>query len=319
MANANPGTDSKLLRRFTAAGEEDAFAALVVRHGPLVLSVCRRLLGDVHDAEDAFQATFLLLARQAGSIRKPDSLASWLYGVAYRLAGKMRSETARRRLLEKRAAAPASADPAAEVTWRELRTVLDEELNELPDHYRVTFLLCYEEGKTQDEAARQLGWPRGTLKRRLERARDLLRGRLLRRGITLSAALIALGLAPRAASAAVSASLVAATVKALASVPRPQGPVGGDGAEAASWAERVVQAVAAARAGLLLALVVVWCLLPMGPGECRPRAWAEPPAVPCSPEPPRQAGKEQDPRPEWEMPEYSSDPSTDPMAPRVIA
>jgi RNA polymerase sigma factor (sigma-70 family) len=308
MPDVDRRTDRTLLRRFTAAGEEAAFTALVVRHGPRVLSVCRRLLGDAHAAEDAFQATFLLLARQAGTIRKPDSLASWLYGAAFRLAGKMRTQAARRKVLEGRATATTPPDPMTEVTWRELRAVLDEELTQLPDRYRVTFLLCYEEGKTQDEAARQLGWPRGTLKRRLERARDLLRDRLSRRGITLSAVLIALGLAPSAAPA-VPARLVEATVKAATAPPVPPG----------GWAERVLQALAAFRTGLLPALILVLCLLPMGPGPLRPQARAEPSEAPLLPERPKQEVKEDDPRPERELLDYPSDPYADPRAPRVIA
>src|SRR5438552_15552337 len=128
--------DAQLLERFARQHDEAAFEALVQRHGPLVLGLCRRILANVHDAEDAFQATFLLLARKAGSIRKPQSVGSWLHGVAYRLAVRARANTAQRRTHERQAEAMHGADPLAEVMWRELRPVLDEELQRLPEKYR---------------------------------------------------------------------------------------------------------------------------------------------------------------------------------------
>jgi RNA polymerase sigma factor (sigma-70 family) len=180
--------DAELLQRFAEMQDEQAFAALVHRHGPLVLGVCRRILQSVHDAEDAFQATFLVLARRASAIRKPDSLASWLYEVAYRLARKMKADLCKRRVRETKAQPPAPVPPA-DLTGRELQTILDEELQHLAAKYRQPLLLCYLEGLTQEEAAGQLGWPRGTLKRRLERGRELLKGQLSRRGLGLGAAI----------------------------------------------------------------------------------------------------------------------------------
>jgi RNA polymerase sigma factor (sigma-70 family) len=320
MPGADPRTDRHLLRRFAAEGEEAAFAALVLRHGPLVLSVCRRLLGDAHDAEDAFQATFLLLARQAGAIRKPDSLASWLYGVAYRLADKMRSQSARRRRLERTAPCPTPADPAAEVTWRELRAVLDEELSRLPDHYRVTFQLCYEEGNTQDEAARRLGWPRGTLKRRLERTRDLLRSRLMRRGITLSAALIGLGLAARMASASVPAPLLDDTLRAVATLPgAASGVVANEPASTFGMGERLANVLAVARAALLLSFLLALCFIPGGPAVLRSASGAEPPAATPLQETPQREAKDKDPRPQHAFPDYTTDPEAGPHVLGVLA
>src|SRR5262249_2418448 len=161
-----------LLERFARHADETAFAALVQRHGPLVWSVSRRVARHEQDAEDVYQATFLLLARKAGAIRKAGSVASWLYGVCHRLALRGRSDAARRRQHEARAAGTTPAPAPDDVTWRELREVLDEELARLPDSYRAPLVLCYFDGLTQEEAARQLGWSRRTVKHRLERGRD---------------------------------------------------------------------------------------------------------------------------------------------------
>lgn len=203
-----------MLERFAAQGEEAAFRALVDRHAPLVLGVCRRVLGDEHEAEDACQATFLVLARQAGTIRKHSSVASWLYGVALRVSAKARAHAARRKI----SAQPSENIPAApnmDLAVRELRTVLDEELNRLPEKYRTPLVLCYLEGKTKDEAAAALGWPSGTVSGRLARGRDLLRERLGRRGLALSTTLFVTLISETAAPAAVPAVL-AATVTAAA-------------------------------------------------------------------------------------------------------
>jgi RNA polymerase sigma factor (sigma-70 family) len=195
--------DRDLLERFAAGGDEAAFAALVRRHGPMVRGLCRRLLGDPGRADDVFQATFLVLARRPGSIRRRASVGGWLYGVARRLAHKAQRGEARRRRHERRAAEGRLRAPTPGAGWAELLAILDEELERLPEQARAPLLLCYLEGCTQDEAARFLGWSLGTLRRRLEWGRDLLRLRLTRRGATLSAGLFAALLAPRAATAAV--------------------------------------------------------------------------------------------------------------------
>jgi RNA polymerase sigma factor (sigma-70 family) len=216
-------SDSRLLADFVERRDEAAFAALVHRHGALVLNVCLRTLGDATDAEDAFQATFLVLARKAASIRKGDSLSSWLHGVAYRVARKLRADRARRQ----RGAGPLvetlQADTTAEVTWREVRCVLDEELAGLPAAYRSPLVMCYLEGRTQDEAARELGWTLGTLRGRLERGRERLRNRLVRRGLTLSAAVLGASLlnarACEAATAALEVSAVRAALSSLSGAP----------------------------------------------------------------------------------------------------
>jgi RNA polymerase sigma factor (sigma-70 family) len=208
------GTDHDLLRRFVDQRDEAAFEALVRRHGPMVLRLCRRLLRDWHDAQDIFQATFLVLARKAAAIRKRASLGCWLHGVAYRLALKVRAQTrkaAARPLWEAEGVSP---DILANLTWRELRTVLDEELNRLPEKYRAPLVLHYLEGQTQEEAAHQLGCSRSTLKRRLEYARELLRGRLTRRGLALAAPVLVTLLAHNPTPAGVPPTLVSGTVKA---------------------------------------------------------------------------------------------------------
>jgi RNA polymerase sigma factor (sigma-70 family) len=210
--------DALLLRRFVSHGDEAAFELLVWRHGPMVHGVCRRVLRHEQDAEDAFQAAFLLLARKAGSIDGRGSVAGWLYQVAYRVALRARAAALRRARRQCGAAAlPAVPDPvpAPDRGRDELRRVLDDELSRLPEKYRVPVVLCYLEGMTNEQAARQLHWPADTLKTRLAHARRLLGGRLARRGLGLGAGL-AVGALPGAARAAVPAALVAATVRATA-------------------------------------------------------------------------------------------------------
>jgi erythromycin esterase len=206
--------DSELLRRFAAERDQAAFAALVQRHGPMVLCVCRRVLGSWNDAEDAFLATFLVLARKAGTSAWRHSVANWLHEVAYRLARKAQAQAAGRAARERRAPARESIEAGPDVTWRELQAVLDEELARLPQNYRAPLVLCCLEGATRDAAARRLGWPLGTLNKRLQRGRAVLQGRLTRRGLALSAAIFAPLLAQGGARAAVPAALARSTVLA---------------------------------------------------------------------------------------------------------
>lgn len=181
--------DAELLARFRAARDDRAFAALVARHGPAVLGTCRRILADPHAAEDAFQATFLVLARRPGSVRKAAALGCWLHGVAVRVSLKLKGRLAR--APRSVATVEVPAIPKDEVLWRDVRRVLDEEVNRLPDRLRLPVFLCYYEGKTRDEAAEALGWKITTFRGRLEDGRQRLRTRLTRRGIELSAALLA--------------------------------------------------------------------------------------------------------------------------------
>ena len=201
-------SDGQLLERFAARREEAAFAALVRRHGPMVLGVCRRVLRQEQDAEDAFQAAFLVLARKGPSICKRDSVGSWLYQVAYNVAMKASTRAANRQKPAAAAAARQAADPLAEITGRELLAVFDEELARLPDRQRAPLVLCYLQGLTRDLAARQLGCSESTLHRRLEEGRERLRERLGRRGLALPAALLTAG----AVAATVPASLAADSV-----------------------------------------------------------------------------------------------------------
>jgi RNA polymerase sigma factor (sigma-70 family) len=210
--------DRELLERFVTHQDEDAFAAIVKRHGALVLGVCRRILCNDHDAEDACQATFLVLTRKARTITKRDSLASWLYGVASRIAGKLRARVKRTAAEDVSAAQVAGPDIIGEITWREGLAVLDEELNRLPAAYRSALILCYLEGRRQDEAARELGCSLGVLCGRLVRARESLRKRLVRRGVPVPAALVGMVLVSFHARAALPAALAVRTAKAAASL-----------------------------------------------------------------------------------------------------
>ncbi len=203
-------TDGELLARFVATGDEAAFEVLVHRLGPMVLGVCRRMLGDRHDAEDAFQATFLVLARRAASVDPPDRVGPWLYGVARRVADRARAVRARRRSRESAGNVPEPAvDSASDVDH--VLPLLDRELGRLPEKYRAPIVLCHLEGKPYREAARQLGCPEGTLAGRLTRGRALLAARLNRLGVTVSAAALA-SLMAKEASARVPVSWAASAV-----------------------------------------------------------------------------------------------------------
>jgi RNA polymerase sigma factor (sigma-70 family) len=205
--------DRLLLDRFIKARDETAFAAVVERHGGMVLGICRRVLRNAHDAEDACQATFLVLARRAATVRKRDSLASWLHGVAFHVAKNLRRDLARRSAREAHEPEAHETDLIADITRREEQALIDEELARLPTRYRAALVLCYLEGRTRDEAAHELGWTVGKLRRRLERGRELLSKRLTRRGLTLSAALFATALTEASVSAVAPPAVVVATVK----------------------------------------------------------------------------------------------------------
>jgi RNA polymerase sigma factor (sigma-70 family) len=206
-------TDGQLLERFLTGREEAAFEALVRRHGRMVLGVCQRILHNSHDAEDAFQATFLVLVRKGASVRPRDLVGNWLYGVAYRTALEAKAAAARRRIREREASAMPRGETTADAGWQELRPLLDQELNRLPDRYRAAIVLCDLEGYSRHEAARRLGWPEGTLSSRLARGRGLLARRLVRRGVVVTGAALATVLPCNAVSASLPASLVVSTVQ----------------------------------------------------------------------------------------------------------
>jgi RNA polymerase sigma factor (sigma-70 family) len=204
--------DDVLLERFTSQREEAAFAVLVRRHGPLVLGVCRRVLQHEQDAEDAFQAVFCVLARRAASICNRGAIGAWLHAVAYRLARKVRAERGRRPVpMPNLPEIPATEESPA-WAWRELQPILDEEVNRLPEKYRQVFVLCYLDGRTNEQAAGLLGCPLGTVLSRLARARERLRGRLKRRGLALSGAALVAVLGSEAAGAVVPAGLTQAAL-----------------------------------------------------------------------------------------------------------
>ena len=239
-AEAAVQSDGGLLERFTAHGDEAAFTLLVQRHGPLVHDVCRRVLGNDADADDAFQAVFLVLARQAASIRKRDSVASWLFGVALRCARKAKTQAGRRRHHESQVPTMATTEPAAAESLEHLRPLLDEEMEHLPEKFRAPLVLCYLQGKTNEQAARELCCPAGSMSWRLVRGKELLRQRLERRGVALSAAALAVLLDSGAAPAALAAPLAAETVRAAIQFVQPDGLTG----PAAELAEGVLAAMA---------------------------------------------------------------------------
>jgi RNA polymerase sigma factor (sigma-70 family) len=210
-------TDAELLDRCLVHRDDRAFEMLLRRYGPLVWSLCRRVLGDSPDAEDAFQATFLVLVRKGRSLHRPNLLGNWLYGVAWRTARKARAASARRRACERplgnMAASPTERDP-----WRELLPLLDEEVRRLPERYRQPLVLCYFLGKTYAEAACALGLPEGTVASRLARARECLRHRLSRGDSALPGGLIVEALSQATAPVAPPAALVSATIESARSL-----------------------------------------------------------------------------------------------------
>jgi RNA polymerase sigma factor (sigma-70 family) len=207
-------TDVQLLEDYINRRDEAALAALVHRHGPMVWGVCRRVLRDYHEAEDAFQATFLVFVRKAASIASRNLLANWLYGVAHQTALKARATAARRKERERQVTEMPEPSVADQDFWRDLQPLLDEELSRLPDKYRCVIVLCDLEGKTRKEAARQLGCPEGTVGGWLARARAMLGKRLAQRGVALSGGALAAVLSQNVASAGVPTTVVADTIKA---------------------------------------------------------------------------------------------------------
>jgi RNA polymerase sigma factor (sigma-70 family) len=263
---AERSSDQDLLGRFLRSRDEAAFTALVERHGALVLGVCRRVLGNEQDAEDACQATFLVLARKAGSIRKPRSLSSWLHGVACRTAKKLRADLARRRGHLQPLADRIGASEPAEASWREVRAVLDEELQRLPEILQGPLTLCYLEGKTRDEAAQELGWTVSTLRGRLERGRERLRRRLVQRGLTLSGALLAAVLSQATAAATVPAALVVTTARAALAISAGKSAAAGTSVAVTSLAEGVLRAMFMTKIKIVCATVLTLGLLSGGAG-----------------------------------------------------
>jgi RNA polymerase sigma factor (sigma-70 family) len=234
-------TDGQLLENFISRHDEAGLVALVQRHGPMVWGVCRRILANYHDADDAFQATFLVLVRKAMSIRPRDRVANWLYGVAHQTALKARATVSTRRGRERQVVEmpePAMAEPAQ---WDEVLPILDEELSRLPDKYRVVIVLCDVEGETRKEAARQLGVPEGTVAGWIARARMMLAKQLTQRGVTLSAGALAAILSQNVASGGVPASVVFNTIKAASLTAAGQATTGAISVKVAALTEGVLK------------------------------------------------------------------------------
>jgi RNA polymerase sigma factor (sigma-70 family) len=258
-------SDAQLLERFAARRDQGAFTALLERHGPMVLGVCRRVLGHEQDAEDAFQATFLVLARKAGSEGWRVSIAAWLYAVAQRVALKARTQAARRRARHTEMVGDVAAEPDCESPWHELRPILDEELSRLPEKYRAPLVLCYLEGKTNEEAAQQLGRPVGTVWYQLSRGREMLKDRLSRRGVGLSAVALAAVIAQNATAVVPEALLALTRQASLAGAGRPD--VAGTLAPpVATLVKEVLHDMLLTRLKRAVVMVLVLCVAGLGAG-----------------------------------------------------
>jgi HlyD family secretion protein len=270
-----PDDDGQLLRNFLTRGDQNAFELLLWRHGPMVLGVCRRLLANPHDAEDAFQATFLALVKKAGSITAGAALGSWLYRVACRVALRLRAALARRARREQPGVEDMPAAASVDSPASDLRRVLDEEVNRLPARHRAAFVLCCLEGKSGAEAARELGCPPGTVSSRLTRAREQLRRRLARRGLAPSAA-FAVALAGETGAAPVSAGLVRSTLEAARLLAAGKAAGGALSEQALTLAEGVVRAMSLTRFKVATLVCLVVGLLLAGLSVSRPALDASP-------------------------------------------
>jgi RNA polymerase sigma factor (sigma-70 family) len=276
LPDGGPITDGQLLECFITRRDQDAFEALVRRHGPMVLGVCRRILRNAHDAEDAFQATFLVLVKKATSIGQRELVGNWLYGAAYRAA--LEAKAARRRVRERQVSAVPESKAAKDAdVWLELRPVLDQELSRLPDKYRVAVVLCDMEGRTRKDVARQLGIPEGTLSGRLTTARRMLAGRLARHGFALSGGALAAALSQGTASACAPV-LVASTVKVATLVAAGQ-EAGVISAEVAALTHGVLKAMFLTRFKLPTVGLLVVGILGAGTGFLTHRVLAERPTA----------------------------------------
>jgi RNA polymerase sigma factor (sigma-70 family) len=250
-------TDGQLLECFVSRGEEAALEALVLRHGPMVWGVCRRLLPNHHDAEDAFQATFLVLVRKAAAIVPREMVGNWLYGVAHQTAWHARTRLAKQRTREVQVTAMPEPSVIEQDLGRELQPILDRELSRLPDKYRVAIVLCDLEGKTRREAAQQLGLPDGTLASRLARGRALLAKRLTRHGLAGSGGMLAMVLSQQAAGS-VPAPLLSSTIKAVTLVAAGSAVTAGMiSAKVAALAEGVLKNMLFTKLKVILVLLTV--------------------------------------------------------------
>jgi RNA polymerase sigma factor (sigma-70 family) len=272
--------DRELVERFADRGDGESFALLVRRHGPMVLGVCRRVLGHEQDAEDVFQAVFLVLSRKAGALRRKDAVGPWLFGVARRLALRARQKGRERQARETRVPERSAGDPADELTVREAQEILDEELARLPERERGAIILCYLEGLTRDEAAARLGCPLGTLKARLERGRAVLEKRLARRGLGLPATLLVI-LPAGGLTAAVPPGLYTATIKAASLFAAGQAAAAGViPVRPAALAEGVLETMTRTKLKIALGVLAVVAVLGASAAALTQQAPADKPADP---------------------------------------
>ena len=286
-------SDSSLLDRYLEAdgpGAEHAFSSLVERHGPMVLATCLDLLGDPHEAEDAFQATFLVLSRKAWSIGRRESVAAWLHGVARRVCRKARLGTSRRRARERRVAERAPSW-AVDRAPDDIGPILHEELGRLPESYRAPIVLCYLEGLTHEQAAARLGWPVGTVKGRMARARDLLRTRLARRGLAPAAVgALSSTIAARRSIAAVPKSLIDPTARVAAEFAAgSSGLAGSVAARVACLSQGVLTSMRWNAIAKTMLVALPAAALAVGVGAVSARQGDDPAPIPAAVEPPRAA------------------------------
>jgi len=270
--------DADLLDRFVDSRDGFAFEVLVRRHASLVWNVCRRIVRNDANAEDAFQAVFLTLVRKAHTIGRRASVASWLHKVAYRVAVEARRQAARRAVREVPVMEHDLTRPGDDTAWGDLRPVLDDEVCRLPEKYRAPVVLCYLQGRSNAEAARELGCPTGTVVTRLAWARSRLRERLTRRGLSTSAGLVAVGLPQRAEAAAVPPGLIDTTIRAsLLTAAGETAAVAAHAATAMSLSRAATSAVSIARVKFVVAVAV--CMALVGAALLRGRGDAGEPPV----------------------------------------
>jgi RNA polymerase sigma factor (sigma-70 family) len=277
-------TDGQLLKDYLGRRDEAALAALVLRHGPMVWGVCRRVLGNYHDAEDAFQATFLVLVRRAASIASLELVANWLYGVAHQTALKARATVHKRKAREKQVADMPEPAVVEEELWNDLQPLLDQELSRLPEIARVVLVLCDLQGKTRKEAAQHLGLAEGTVASRLARARLMLAKRLAQRGITLSGAALAAVLLHNVASAGVPDAVMVSAIRAASLFAAGQSTAAGAASpKVAALAEGVLKAMMISKLKAVVAVLLALGFLVTGASVLTHRTAAEPSATPAPP------------------------------------
>jgi RNA polymerase sigma factor (sigma-70 family) len=270
--------DGELLDRFIDRRDQAAISALMRRYGPMVWGVCRRILRDYHDAEDAFQATFLVLVRKATSIVQREMVGNWLHGVAHQTALKARATTAKRQAREKHVRAIPEPEASTEPElWHELQPLLDQELSQLPENYRIALIFCDLQGKTRKQAACQLKIPEGTLSSRLTTARRMLAKRLARHGVRVSAGALAAVLLQEGASAGVPALLVGSTIKAIILVAAGAGVAEAVSIKVAALAEGVLKTMFTTKLKIATSALLAVVMLGIGSAQVTYRALASEP------------------------------------------